>query len=238
MYKCLILIVGFLMALLILYVLLVWEFAVICDTAFYLSYFLFPCWFFSEYCLNSFFSIVSSDFLINLWFWVSPFKIHNAYLFHVNLFHSVAFLNSPCLHHRHSLLCAHSAFIVVSQILTSVTLITFLFHTVYSLQAFIRVVLPHLNVLLSVLPVFQGFCHACIYYEAFLQFSNLLVLYFPLTLYLLTVWMCNISISLFCSIFHYYCSWILAYWLDCKLFWGRDSLLYFLCIPLWIQNAK
>ena len=45
------------------------------------------------------------------------FKIHYAYLFHVNLFHSVAFLDSPCLHHRHSLLCAHSAFIVVGQIL-------------------------------------------------------------------------------------------------------------------------
>lgn len=38
-----------------------------------------------EYCLYPSSSIVSSDFLINLCFSVSPFKIHHAYLFHVNL---------------------------------------------------------------------------------------------------------------------------------------------------------
>lgn len=112
------------MALLILYVLLVWAYAVICDTAFfYVSYFVaIMLIFFLGYYLNQPLSVVSTKLLINLCCSVfASFNLY-AYLFRVNLSKvwffdiGITFLGFQCpLPQSVLILCAHSDLVLLSQ---------------------------------------------------------------------------------------------------------------------------
>lgn len=114
--------------------------------------------FFLGYCLNQPLSVVSTNLLINLCFSVFPSFNLYAYLFRVNLSKvwffniGITFLGFQCpLPQSVLILYAHSDLVLLSQQkpYSLVRLPTLFSLPVYSLQAFIRVVSPHLTCPLS-----------------------------------------------------------------------------------------
>lgn len=119
----------------------------------YVSYLVDLHLFFYEYYLNPSLSIVLTKVLINLCFSVFRLLINHAYPFQLIFpkwifYHSTYHLCFQCHPPQFvPILCAHSALVLISQQKSEylVRLFALLFFPVYSLQALIHTVLPHLK---------------------------------------------------------------------------------------------